>query len=44
MAQRGFADCAKAVPSLNYPLMFQADRELAAANRSILRAQALDRS
>ena len=42
-AQRGFSDCAHAVPSLNYPLMFQADREIAAANRWILRARALDR-
>lgn len=44
MAQRGFADCAHAAPTLNYPLMFQADREIAAANRWILRARALDRS
>jgi hypothetical protein len=43
MAQLGFADCAHAVPSLNFPLMFQADREIAAANRWILRARALDR-
>ncbi len=31
------------VAALNFPLMFQADREIAAANRWILRARALDR-
>jgi hypothetical protein len=43
MARRGFADCAHAASTLNYLLMFQADREIAAANRWILRARALDR-
>jgi hypothetical protein len=42
LAHAGFSDCARGAPELNYPLMYQADRELARANKWILKARRLD--
>lgn len=43
LGKSGFSDCARAARTLSYPLMFRADREIAAANSWIQSARRLDR-